>query len=50
MCFGGRRDRVLQLFAFTAVNLFTGLDGDSEVGATPLTLHLHHLGMIGGST
>ena len=49
MCFGGRRDGVLQLFAVTAVNLLAGLDGDSEIGATPLTLHLHHLGMIGRS-
>ena len=50
MCFGGRRDGVLQLFAVTAVNLLAGLDGDSEIGATPLTLHLYHLGMISRST
>ena len=49
MRFDGRRDRVLQLLAVAAVNLLTGLDGDPEVGATPLALHLHHLGVIGRS-
>ena len=49
MCFGGGCDGWLLFFAITAVDLFAGLDGDSKVGSAPLTLHLHHLSMIGRS-